>query len=510
MSNSLRNCLVFVWFVCLVGSSSALLRLSVALLTLAGAMAQEVAIYRSSQAGERVARLPAAAFTEAAAPADSGFTINEQVQFQKMLGFGASFLEAGMICINSLEPAAQEKVFASLFDPVQGAGFTAMKTVIGATDFMSAGPMYTYADTPGDVGMKSFSIARDLEPNGLVPYIKRARKYGEFILQATMDYPPDWMLADIHKEQNVDKKYYDALALYYLRYLQEYGKQGINIDYLSPFNEPMGYTKIPFTELRDLIKRHIGPLFYRENVRTRLQTSDFIDRVTALRGATIILDDPEAARYIAGIAYHGYDWRRQPIRPETRTGYQFDEFKAINELFRRFRGTIPLWMTEICYYNGGTAWAKPLPRYEFEDGDWWGHQIFSDIEAGASGWTYWNMILDQNGGPWLVSTVHGNPENNVQHPVVVINRETREVSYTGLYYYLAHFSKFVRPSAARIGSPGKIPGVRCLAFRHTDGRIVAQLMNSRAEEQNVTLNWNQKTLQLALPAISITTCLWKG
>lgn len=481
-----------------------------AVLAANSASAQEVAIYRSSSSGDRLTALPAATFTEGAGPAESGFRINEQAPGQKMLGFGASFLEAGMICINSLEPAAQEAVFEALFDPVKGAGFSAMKTVIGATDFMSAGPMYTYADTPGDVELKTFSIARDLEPNGLVPYIKRARKYGNFILQATMDYPPDWMLVDVQKNQNVDRKYYDALSLYFLRYLQEYEKQGIFIDYLSPFNEPMGYTKIPFTDLRELIKNHLGPLFYRENVRTKLQTSDFIDRVTALRGASIILDDPEAARYIAGIAYHGYDWRRQAIRPEARTGYKFDEFKAISELFRRYRGTIPVWMTEICYYNGGTSWAKPLPRYEFEDGDWWGHQIFSDIEAGASGWTYWNMILDEEGGPWLVSKVHGNPENNAQHPVVIINRKTKEVTYTGLYYYLAHFSRYVRPSSSRIGSPGKVDGVRCLAFRHTDGQIVTQLMNSAEEERKVTLWWNQKTVEVTLPAVSITTCIWSG
>jgi len=481
-----------------------------ALLAAAGASAQEVTVYRSSSTGDRLAQQPALRFTEGAAPAEGGFAINERAAQQRMLGFGASFLEAGMICLNTLDPAARDKVFEALFDPEKGAGFTAMKTVLGATDFMSAGPMYTYADTPGDVEMKTFSIARDLEANGLVPFIKGAQQHGSFILQATMDYPPDWMLVDLHKNQNVDKKNYDALALYFLRYLQEYEKQGIFIDYLSPFNEPMGYTKIPFDELRDFIKGHLGPLFYREQVRTRLQTSDFIDRVTALRGATTILDDPEAARYIAGIAYHGYDWRRQAIRPEARTGYQFDEFKAVTELRRRYRGTIPLWMTEICYYNGGTSWAKPLPRYEFEDGDWWGHQIFSDIEAGASGWTYWNMILDQNGGPWLVSKIHGNPENNAQHPVVIINRETKEVTYTGLYYYLAHFSKFVRPSSVRIGSPGKVADVRCLAFAHTDGRIVTQLMNSSAEERKVTLAWNNKVVEVTLPAVSLTTCIWPG
>ncbi len=473
------------------------------------APAQEVAVYRSSESGERLTQLPGVAFAAGAPAAKPDFKINESAQLQRMIGFGASFNEAGMISLNSLDPTAQEKVLESLFDVEKGAGFSAMKTVIGGTDFMSAGPFFTYNDTPGDVEMKHFSIARDLEPNGLVPYIKRAKKYGHFILQATMDYPPDWMLMDVNTNQDVNEKYYDALSLYFLRYLQEYEKQGIKIDYLSPFNEPMGYTKIPYKKIGVLIKNHLGPLLHQSGLPTRLQLSDNIDRRTALRDFPQALDDPEVFRYISGLAYHGYDWRQQSIRPAKEAGYPYEEFKAIAELRRRYR-TLPLWMTEICHYAGGTPWAKPLPRYEFEDGDWWGQQLFSDIEAGAAGWTYWNMILDQTGGPWLVSIVHGDPENNAQQPVVIINRETKEVTYTGLYYYLAHFSKFVRPASTRIASPGKVDGVRCLAFKHADGRIVTQLLNSNQAETKVTVSWKDKTLEISLPAISLTTCVWQS
>lgn len=481
----------------------------VALLAATGAGAQEVTLHRSSKAGDRLTPLPAISFMDGAAPAAPHFKINESAQLQRMIGFGASFNEAGMISLNSLEPAAQEKVLELLFDVEKGAGFSAMKTVIGTTDFMSAGPFYTYNDTAGDVEMKNFSIARDLEPNGLVPFIKRAKKHGNFILQATMDYPPNWMLMDVKTNQDVNEKYYDALSLYFLRYLQEYQKQGITIDFLSPFNEPMGYTKIPYKKIGVLIKNHLGPLLHRSDVPTRLQLSDNIDRRTALRDFPPVLDDPDVFKYIAGLAYHGYDWRQQSIRPDKEKGYLFEEFKAIAELRRRYR-TLPLWMTEICHYNGGTPWAKPLPRYEFEDGDWWGQQLFSDVEAGAAGWTYWNMILDQTGGPWLVSIVHGNPENNAQQPVVIINRDTKEVTYTGVYYYLAHFSKFVRPTATRIASPGQVDGVRCLAFRHADGRIVTQLLNSNRTETKVTLSWKDKTLEVTLPAVSLTTCSWQS
>ena len=41
--------------------------------------------------------------------------------------------------------------------------------------------------------------------------------------------------------------------------LREYEKEGITIDYLALFNEPGGYTEIPFEDIRDLLADHVGP-----------------------------------------------------------------------------------------------------------------------------------------------------------------------------------------------------------------------------------------------------------
>jgi glucosylceramidase len=455
------------------------------------AAAQEVSLHVSSLAGDRLSPKAAVRFEPASAGAD--IRIDPAVTHQTIVGFGASFLEAGLVCLNALPEAEQEGVLEGLFDPVKGAGFSAMKTVIAGTDFMSAGPWYTYADTPGDVEMKTLSIARDLGPNGLVTYIKRARKHGSFVLQAPMDYPPDWMLVDVQHRQDIDPKRFDTLALYYLRYLQEYEKQGIVVDYLSLFNEPGIYTKIPYGKIRDLLRDHVGPLLAREGVRTRIQLSEAPSREDAVRSYPTVLDDPEARKYVASIAYHGYD---------------LEHFDGIAELHRRYPN-LPLWMTEICHaYEAGTPKSMPLPRYDFEDGDFWAEQIFGDLGAGASAWIYWNMILDEKGGPWLVSPVHGNPDPNAQHPVLVVDRTKKKVTYTGLYYYLAHFGRFVRPGAVRVGTTGGRKGVLALAFRAPDGRIVAQLANRRREDVSVRLGVDGKAATLPLPAISITTAIW--
>ncbi|SPE60911.1 putative Glucosylceramidase [Verrucomicrobia bacterium] len=456
-------------------------------------LGQEVTVIVSAKGGERLAKCPAVRFASSTGLHSNTFRIDDHATFQAISGFGASFLEAGMLCLNSLPMEAQEKVLESLFDPIRGAGFSAMKTPLAGTDFMSAGPWYTYDDTPGDVEMKHFSIARDLGANGLVTFIKRAQKHGHFVLQAPMDYPPDWMLIDLRTNQDVNPKYYDALALYYLRYLQEYEKHGVHIDYLSLFNEPGVYTKISYRSIRDLLLRHVAPQLARSALRTRLMLSEAPARAEAAKNYPVVLDDPEARRCVAVVPYHGYD---------------LTAFAAIARLHARYPD-LPLWMTELCHaYEAGTSKQMKLPRIDFDDGDFWGQQIFSDLEAGASAWIYWNLILDQNGGPWLVSPIHGNPEENIQHPVLIINRATHEVTYTGCYYYLAHFSKFVRPGAVRVAVTGSVKDARCLAFRTPEGGLVAELMNSRDAANEVRLDFGSQSLDLTLAPRSITTCLW--
>ena len=454
---------------------------------------QEVKVYVSSKAGDRLTSKKPLHFSEEAKPSLPSFEIDDSERRQTMVGFGASFLEAGLVVLNTLPASEQDRVLRALFDPVAGAGFSAMKTTIAGTDFMSAGPWYTYDDSPGDAELKHFSISRDLGPNGSLTFIKRARKYGNFVLQAPMDYPPDWMLDDVKGKQDVNPKYYDALARYYLKYLVEYQKHGVFIDYLSLFNEPGVYTKIPYNEIADLLKNHVGPLLEKSGLKTRIMLSEAPQRAEAFKNYPAVLQNPGARKYVAALAYHGYDMK------------DFDKIAALHKMYP----DLPLWQTEVCWcYICGAPASIPLPRYDWEDGDHWGRQIFGDLESSASAWIYWNMILDEKGGPWMVSPIHEDPDPNVQHPVVVINRETKKVTYTAVYYYLAHFSKFVRPGDVRVGVSGTAEGIRCLAFVTPKGGHVAEITNSLPEDKEVGLRSAHRTLAVTLPGLSITTLLW--
>jgi glucosylceramidase len=465
-----------------------------AALTAGSGRAQTARIYVSSEAGDRLAAKPEVQFTDVRPAGGATFVINQTVKLQKMDGFGASIMEAGIITLNTLPPAKQEEVLRALFDPQEGAGFSAMKTPLAGTDFQSAGPWFTYDDTPGDVRLEHFSVDRDFRPTGVGTYILRARRYGSFALQAPMDYPPDWMLDDVNKHQDIPPKYYPVLAKYFVKYLEEYKKRGIVIDYLSIFNEPEEvYTKITYPEIRVLLRDYVGPELARSGLATKMMISEAPERLVAYQHYPVVLDDPAVRKFVSVVGYHGYD---------------FKNFDKIAELKAKYP-EIPFWMDELCYaYEAGYPQDKKLPIYEFGDGDVWGNIIFNDLEAGTSAWLYWNAILDETGGPWAVSPVHGNPDPNAQHPVVIINKTTHQITYTGTYYYLAHFSKFVRPGSVRIETTGKAAGVRVMSFLTPQGGIAAELLNSNATHAPVHLTYQGRTLEIDAPARSISTVVW--
>jgi glucosylceramidase len=456
--------------------------------------AQTASLHVSSKGGDRLTAKSNLQFSESKTVSDTTFEINDAVKLQKIDGFGASIMEAGIMTLNTLPAEKQEEVLRALFDPQAGAGYTAMKTPLAGTDFQSAGPWYTYDDTPGDVELKNFSVERDFGPNGIGTYILRARKYGNFALQAPIDYPPDWMLFDVKKHQDIQPKYYPVLAKYFMRYLEEYKKRGIVVDYLSLFNEPEEvYTKIKYPEIGVLLRDFVGPALQQSGLTTKLMMSEAPERKVAYKRYPVVLDDPAARKFVSVVAYHGYD---------------FKNFDKIAELEKKYPD-LPFWMDELCYaYEAGYPKDKKLPIYDFDDGDVWGNIIFNDLEAGTSAWLYWNAILDETGGPWAISPVHGNPDPNIQHPVVIINKSTHEVTYTGTYYYLAHFSKFVRPGAVRVQTNGKAKGVRAMAFQTMEGGFVVQLLNSLEKESTVNLAFKGRTLHVELPARSISTVAW--
>jgi glucosylceramidase len=346
--------------------------------------------------------------------------------------------------------------------------------------------------------MLKFSIGRDLQPNGLIPFIKSASAFGKFRIESPMDFAPDWMLYSLKQgEKNVRKEYYPALAAYYSKYIREYAKNGVTIDFLNPFNEPQNtwYSNETYKTIGVMVKDFIVPRFKADGIKTKIQLCETANRPEALQKLPDALNDPAVRKNVNSLTVHGYDW---------------DQFSMLTKLHKAYPD-IPIWQTEVCYAllaNIPENGPKSLPVYDFQDGEFWGNMIMNDMQNRVSAWLYWNMILDENGGPWLVSKEHGDGDNNIQHPVVIINRKTHKVSYTGLYYYLAHFSKFIRPGAYRIQSIGNQEQLNYAAFVNTDGTVILNIINN-GDPTDCNIVRKKMTTQLHVAAHSISTLKWK-
>jgi glucosylceramidase len=457
-----------------------------------------IIVYSSSPDGDRLTKKSGFSFTSDKESSLEVIKIDESSHFQKIDGFGATFNEAGMVCLNTLKAEIKDSILKTLFDPDSGAGYTLMKSPVAACDYASAGPWYTYNDTPGDTLMEHFTIERDLRPNGLATYIKEALKFGKFELESPMDFAPDWMYFGLKKgEKHIKPEYYRALARYYSKYIQAYAANGITINYLNLFNEGDNphYSNVTYKEMGEMIKNFVVPQLRTDGLSTKIQLGETCTRPEAFEKFPPVLSDPDVRKHISGLTSHGYDW---------------DKFSNLLELHNRYPD-IPIWQTEVCY---GMQMCIPpsglvnCPVYEFSDGEFWGNMIMNDMKNWVSGWIYWNMILDQNGGPWLTSPIHGDPDPNQQHCVVIVDRNTKEVTYTGLYYYLAHFSKFVRPGAFRINCTGGSSQLNSAAFLNSDGSIVLNIINN-GDETDCKILWNNKMTNQRFKAHSITTLIWK-
>ncbi|MBV9884927.1 MAG: hypothetical protein JO119_00115, partial [Acidobacteria bacterium] len=106
-------------------------RTATALLLLASAAAiargQHVKVWVSSNGGDRMTAKEDREFStdKDASTIKADFSINKDVKYQRMEGFGASIMEAGLMTLNTLPAEKQEEVLKALFDPKDGAGFTA-------------------------------------------------------------------------------------------------------------------------------------------------------------------------------------------------------------------------------------------------------------------------------------------------------------------------------------------------------------------------------------------------
>lgn len=447
------------------------------------------------------------------------FTVNPDKEYQQILGFGTSLEEATINNLVKLTPELQDEFLRRLIDPEQ-AGMTLLRVTIGTSDFTSK-RFYTYYDAAelteenaisengrlvpdwNNVTGKGFSIQKDHDYK-IIDTIKKvqalAKEYGvedEVRFFASSWTPPGWMKTETETSKRhadnelllkagaLKDEYIEALAKYYVRYLEEYAKLGISIYAMTLQNEPRLEIDYPSCAMDGIqegklviaLKKAIqeSQVLTPEQKQIKLWAYDhnasdayaFTEELLSVEGANEVLD---------GIAFHDYAGDLSVMQ------------QVLDELLNKGeRKDQVVNLTERSVW--GTAGANSIITY---------------LRNSAISYNSWVTMLDSNVGihQWV-----GTPD-----PTMFAREADSDSVYWAMpeYYIAGQFSKFIRPGYVRVASEeGSTETVRNVVFKNPKtNELVAVVVNADDTEQNFKFVCGATQFAAALPAQTVATYVW--
>ncbi len=414
--------------------------------------------------------------------------VNPRKTFQTFLGIGGAITDASAEVFAQLPNDKKMEFLADYFSKEKGIGYSLIRTNIHSCDFSSAS--YTYV-AEGDKDLTTFSIDHDRLYK--IPLIKDAiaASGGQAIVYASPWSPPAFM-----KDNNTMLKggkllpaFYQPWANYYVKFINAYQKSGIPIWGLTIQNEPMATQRwescvFSAEEERDFLKNYLGPTLHKAGLGGKKITIWDHNRDLLSQRVSTILDDVQASQYVWGIGFHWYEnWSGgNPM---------YENVGKVNEMYPDKN----LFFTEGCVEN-----FKAEKYQLWSNGERYGRSMINDFNNGTVGWTDWNILLDENGGP--------NHANNFCFAPIHANTKTGNLVYTPSYYFIGHFSKFVEKGAKRISSTSSRSQLLTTSFLNSNGKIVTVVMNQSSQAILYNLCIGTKATEVSILPHAIQTLIY--
>ncbi|MGN0507066.1 MAG: glycoside hydrolase family 3 N-terminal domain-containing protein [Lachnospiraceae bacterium] len=434
-------------------------------------------------------------------------SIDPNITYQTMLGIGTSMEESTVNHLKELEPEVRHEFIRYLLDMENGAGMTLFRLTIGTADF-TAQPFYTYYDAAELTGENTvngapdwynetgngFSVQKDIDYQIIATVqeiLEVAEELGvreEIRFFASPWTPPGWMkqqtassrsYADnelLLKGGRLSDEHIDDLAMYYVRYLEEYKKLGIDIDAITLQNEPLleiDYPSCAVTaeqegKLAVAIREKLAQSEILADCDIKLWAYDH-NPDSAVNYVTKLFSVEGAKDAVDGIAFHDYS----------------DPISAMSELSDTLLDdTQTVALTERSVW--GTQGADRMLQY---------------FRNGAISYNAWVTMLD--------SKISKHQWVGTPGPTLFVRdwQSTDDYWATPEVGIIGQFSRFVRPGAVRIESDyGDAAHVTSAAWRSAEGeRIVVVLVNQTALPQPVKLVFEEKQVLAVVPAKQVVT-----
>jgi glucosylceramidase len=434
--------------------------------------AGQAMVLQSSQTADKVSPKPSLSFINDDGSALPTITITPATTYQTIVGFGAALTECAVFNLCTITAARKNEVLNAFFNPFTGAGYTVVRVSINSCDFSLA--QYAYDNTAGDNNLDNFDISH--EQKYLIPTVKQAMVVpgSNFRIFGSPWSPPAWMKSNgtMLNGGQLKSDCFSAWALYYVKYVNAMKSNGITIWGLTVQNEPQATQTwesciYSSQQERDFVKNYLGPTLAKNNVTAKVMIWDHNKDIIVER-ATTVLSDTGAAKYVWGTAYHHYG------------GDHFDYMNTVHDAFPQKT----MLGTENSVHTG------------FSEVERMAHEIIGDLNSWSTGYLTWNMVTDMNGGPFHDRSpgVPGDAQ---------VDTVTSTVTYPPNYYYMTHFSKYMRPDAVRIGCVYSGTDLEATAVKNTNGVITVAVLNKTANAVNFIIKQGTQIIKPSIPAHSL-------
>ncbi len=467
----------------------------------------EIQVFETSASGNKLKDITE--FT----PGDNAVSIKllPEKKFQTITGFGGAFTESSAYLLNQLGKENRKKIIDAYFSK-DGANYSLTRTHMNSCDFSLNN--YSYSPVEGDKDLKHFTIEEDKDD--LIPMIKDAMAASE---DGFKIFGSPWTAAPWMKDNNnwvggkLLPEYYDTWALFFSKFVDAYKAEGIDIWGFTVENEPLGngnnWESMHYSpdEMTNFVQNHLGPkleadgkgdlkiLGYDQN---REHLKEWVDSQ---------YKNEETSKYFDGTAIHWYASTFEVFPEELQYAHEKAPDKLLIQSEACVDAQVPVWQDDKWYFekeatDWGFTWAPEKDKHlhpKYAPVNRYARDIIGCLNNWVDGWVDWNMVLDKKGGPnwfknWCIAPVIVDPEKD-------------EVYLTPLYYTMAHFSKYIRPGAVRIGFENSDPSLLVTAAKNPDGSIAVVVLNQNKEVKSFSLSLNNISRKIQINGQAIQTII---
>ncbi|MCD7956284.1 MAG: glucosylceramidase [Lachnospiraceae bacterium] len=416
---------------------------------------------------------------------DRMHVVNLYPEFQRQTieGFGGAFTEAAADTFAKLSREAQEEILEAYFGE-SGLKYNMGRCTIHSCDFARGN--YTYVEE-NDETLDSFSIDHDREQ--ILPLIKRAMEKASEKMHflASPWSPPAYMKTngEMNHGGKLKEEYRALWAEYVTRFLHSYRDEGIDVKYITVQNEPEAvqtWDSCIYTAAEEgvFVLQYLAPALQKAELS---DVGIFIwdhNKEAAFERADGTLSVPGTNDMVEGVAVHWY------------TGDHFDSLRLIREKYPDKR---------IFFTEGCVEYSRFADSNEVQKAEMYAHDMAGNFNAGVEAELDWNLILDENGGPNHVGNYCAAP--------IMCDTGTGTVDRRLTYYYIGHFSRYIRRGARSIATTAFTDKIDAAAFVNPNGERVTVLLNKSDEDLEITLRENGRGTAVTLPAHSLATVIFE-